>query len=531
MSHEVADRSPGDAPPGSVPKPARQIRRSAAEDSPPVPSRGSPPARGRCAVYHGNGYKSPRLILAGLLLAALTLAGCDALKGPELSLTADRTTISAGGHEYAVITATVYTKGSPAVGVEVEFSTETGSFSSSDDVASQYVATDSEGKATVQLFSPLTQGQTEVTATYSDEESGVDAVDRLTIVFGPPQAGNLPVDGRFHLECMFLNIGAFRTPKPDIEVPCNLSAQTSQGDILQVDSLNVFFLAEAGTLTTVADQLDYNVVYSVMGGHPEPVDVDPVSGEPSRTGSLGEEHNPRDGVVTLLAITAGTESWTDINGNGVRDENEPFEDIGEPFLDVDDNGEFDIGEEYWDSNGDGEWTGPNGQFDSDTFIGAQAKVIWTGPLAEAADAARLETNPVNTVLGDGGQMTISVWLLDERMNPIASFAENSDTMTLSDTSYNLAFNPDYEVLLDERLGMSFDSETGGILEFYYNSNCIQAAGCYQIGVSDAYGGTIEDPPLPYIVSVSLYTTPGPQLDDWPFQEQSWFVQNITGTTE
>jgi len=480
-----------------------------------------------------NYHRLIHLSLAGLLLTALSLPGCDALKGPDLSLEADRTTIAAGGHEYAVITATVYKKGAPAAGVEVEFDTEFGSFSSSEDVASQYVATDADGVATINLYSPMTQGQTEVTATYSDEESGLDAIDRLTITFGPPQAGNLPVDGLFHLECMFLNVGAFRTPKPDIEVPCTLSAQTTQGDILQVDSLNVFFLAEAGTLTTVAGETDYNVIYSVMGGHPEPEDVDPVSGEPSRTGTLGEEHNPRDGVVALLAITAGTESWTDINGNGMWDSDpmEPFEDIGEPFLDANDNGDFDIGEEYWDSNNDGEWTGPNGQFDSDTYIGAQAKVIWTGPLAEAADAARLETNPTNTVIGDGGQMTIDIWLLDERMNPIASFAENSDTLSLTDTSYNLSFNPDYEINLDERLGMRFDTETGGILEFHYNSGCIQAAGCYQIGVTDAYGGTVEDPPLPYTISVSLYTTPGPQLDDWPFQEQSWFVSNITGTTE
>ncbi len=48
---------------------------------------------------------------------------------------------------------------------------------------------------------------------------------------------------------------------------------------------------------------------------------------------------------------------------------------------------------------------------------------------------------------------------------------------------------------------------------------------------DAYGGTVEDPPLPYTISVSLYTTPGPQLDDWTIQEQSWFVSNIQGTTE
>jgi len=46
----------------TLPKPDRQIRRSAAQDTPPVPSRGSPRfARGRCAVYPVNGYASPNV--------------------------------------------------------------------------------------------------------------------------------------------------------------------------------------------------------------------------------------------------------------------------------------------------------------------------------------------------------------------------------------------------------------------------------------------------------------------------------------
>jgi hypothetical protein len=468
------------------------------------------------------------LVLAGITMVAL--AGCDALAGPELTLSADKTTISAGGHDYAELTATVLKKKTPASGQPVYFETEFGSFSATEEITSLSVATDADGLAVVRLYSPVDQGQTEVVATFEDEESGLDAVDRITITFGPPQAGNLPVHGRFQLECSHLNVGALRNPKPDIQVPCNLTAQTVRGDVLSVESLNVFYLAEAGTLATVYEEDDYNVIYSVQGGNSGPVDVEPAGGEPSRTGSLGETYNPRDGVVTLLAITAGTESWTDINDNGERDGSEPFEDIGEPFLDVNDNGTYDVGEDYWDTNQDGEHTGPNGQFDDDTMIAAQAKIIWTGELREAADAARIETDPVSTVLGNGDQMTLEVWLLDKHMNPIAAFLDAGDYMELTDTSYNLVFTPDYSVSLNERLGMRFDDSTGGIMEFYYNDGCTQNAGCYQVTAMDG-STSLEAPPLNFTISFTLYTTPGPQEFYWLNQEQSWFVQTITGTTE
>lgn len=469
--------------------------------------------------------------LALLGLTVVALAGCDALAAPKLTLSADRTTIAAGGHEHAEITATVLKKTVPAAGKTVTFETEFGSFHATMEVTSIDVTTDSDGLAVVPLYSSVDQGQTEVVATYEDEESGLDAVARITITFGPPQAGNLPVDGRFQLECSHLNVGALRDPKPDIIVPCNLTAQTVGGDVLSVESIDVFYLAEAGTLATIHGETDYNVVYSVQGGHSGPEDVAPVSSEPVRTGSLGEEYNPRDGVVTLVAITKGTESWIDSNQNGVRDSNEQHTPTVEPFLDTNDNGEYDPGEEYFDTNNDGEWTGDNGQFDGDTYIWTWTKVIWTGELREATDAARLETDSPSNVIGDGGQINLRAWLLDKHMNPIAAFSDPSDYLELSENSGNLEFNPDYNVSLEERLGMRFDNETGGIMEFYYNDGCSPQAGCYQITVYDGSPGYVEDPPIPFIISVNVWATPGPNVTDWVNQRTTNFVQNITGTTE
>lgn len=469
------------------------------------------------------------LALGGLAL--ILLSGCDALKAPELSLSADRTTISAGGHEYAEITATVLEKGKPANGAVVEFQTEYGSFSATEDITTREVTTGADGLAVVQLYSTVDQGQTTVTATFEDEND-LEATDNINIVFGPPQAGNLPVHGQFQLECTHLNVGALRSPKPAIKVPCNLTAQTVNGDALSVESMDVFYLAEAGILATVYDETEYNVVYSVQGGHAGPEDVAPTGGEPSRAGSLGEEFNPRDGVVTLVAITRGTESWTDLNGNGIRESNEPFGDgdTPEPFLDSNDNGQYDPGEEYFDSNGDGEWTEENGQFDEDTYIWTWIKVLWTGPLLEdPLNAARLETDSPTNVIGDGGQMNLRVWLLDKHMNPIAAFSDPTDYIELDDSSGNLEFNPDYSVPIHEQLGMSFNSETGGIMEFFLNSGCSNAAGCYQITVYDGSPGSVD--PSPFIITANIWTTPGPDLTDWLEQGSINFAQTVTGTTE
>lgn len=102
----------------------------------------------------------------------------------------------------------------------------------------------------------------------------------------------------------------------------------------------------------------------------EPRRIDPV------TGTL--TFNPRDNLVTLIAYARGAETFTDLNGNGTHDDGEPFVDTTEPFVDANDNGTWDPGEAFVDTNGNGRWDGKNGTFDSDTWIWAQERILWTG---------------------------------------------------------------------------------------------------------------------------------------------------------
>ncbi|HEY6004402.1 MAG TPA: invasin domain 3-containing protein [Anaeromyxobacter sp.] len=114
-----------------------------------------------------------------------------------------------------------------------------------------------------------------------------------------------------------------------------------------------------------------------------PFDVAPIAGEPfSDLGAPDacgvQVHNPRDGLVTIVAIADGEEAFFDSNGNGVYDLGEPFVDLGEPFVDQNDNGQWDPGEWFLDVNGNGAHDGPNGVWDAATKIWTQTVVVYTG---------------------------------------------------------------------------------------------------------------------------------------------------------
>jgi len=106
---------------------------------------------------------------------------------------------------------------------------------------------------------------------------------------------------------------------------------------------------------------------------------DPTRNEPRRTDPIrGTLNNPRDNLVTLIAVTSGEEGYTDVNEDGVYEEGEPFDDLTEPFVDSNDNGTWDADERWVDTNGNGQWDGKNGQHDAATLIWVQERILWTG---------------------------------------------------------------------------------------------------------------------------------------------------------
>jgi hypothetical protein len=112
----------------------------------------------------------------------------------------------------------------------------------------------------------------------------------------------------------------------------------------------------------------------------EPRRPDPIRIKPDNSGRY--ENNPRDNLVTMIAVTSGEEGFTDSNNNGLHDQGEDFDDLTEPFVDSNDNGTWDPDERFIDVDGNKTWTGKNDKWDPNTLIWAQEKLLWTGMPAE-----------------------------------------------------------------------------------------------------------------------------------------------------
>ncbi len=99
--------------------------------------------------------------------------------------------------------------------------------------------------------------------------------------------------------------------------------------------------------------------------------------DPLRTG-LNLTLNPRDNLVSMIAVTSGEEGFSDINNDGVHNDMEPYEDLTEPFVDNNDDGTWNEGERYLDTNNDGKWNGKNETWDRSGIIWVQERILWTG---------------------------------------------------------------------------------------------------------------------------------------------------------
>ena len=466
-----------------------------------------------------------RPLSLSVIAAVLLSVGCGA---PDLKLTADRLSISAGGIDFATLTALVLEGEDPkGGGATVSFTTTAGSFGTAAAAATtQDVSTSADGKAVLKLYSATTQGKANVTASYYDEPSGVTATDSLSITFGAPSGKNNPVDGKFRLSCDAVNIAALRSPTPDIKVTCTISAQSRSGTTIPASALKPTFMTEAGSITETDDYYSGKRVYlySPKGGNPTPKDVDRDSnlGEPGYTDKNGKARNPRDGLVTIVAVVDGEEAFTDTNGNGKHDDTEPFIDAPEPFLDMDDDDTWDPAEQYTDVNGNGKWDKANGKWDASTKIIAMYKILWTGALDSSTTTSKISGSGTSNAIKDGGQMDVTARLQDANKNPPAAFAANSDSLewALNAGSSDATTSDSTTVTLKNQLGFSFDTTASNERKRWKIIANSFTPTTYKITVSDYYPGDTVKTPVAFSVGVKAYLTPGPK-------ESGYYVNQVT----
>lgn len=365
-------------------------------------------------------------------------------------------------------------------------------------------------------------------------EPGVELSEAITLAFGPPPpvsagAGDVAsaggVDVHFAFACGADNIGALVSGRPDIVVPCRLVLEDGAGAPLPHTPVRLF--AEAGELldlpaTPDAPRAVFHVAPFPLTRYPVDVAPLPLEAAHARAGAGlipgALEQNPRDGLVTLLAVAHGAEAFRDLDGDGAWDDGEPFVDEGEPFLDVDDDGAYDPaidGPMCCDDNGNGAVDGPNGRWDGDVSLGRVAHVLWTGPIAEGAGRSAV-TGPA--VIAPGGTARLTLTAVDANFNPVAMLGDD-DGLELDTTGPIELAAPDIE--LGDRLGMVVvDAYPQAILGDgapAVTALVIDGVRAFSLDVTDARGGSCA--PATWTLAAEVRHSAGAELGGTAFAQR------------
>jgi hypothetical protein len=291
--------------------------------------------------------------------------------------------------------------------------------------------TDTQGTATVLLQSGDEVGVATVTARVTGTALSVSTP-------GTPIVGARVSDEGFVVSCEYVNMAANATetpPRLDLTTDCNAKLVDRFKNPVTL-ATSVTWYSEAGSIQSpvTTETSIARAVFSTAGKWP-PVPVSPAVSPMSEQNepSVGT-YNPRDMLVTLIAVTSGEEEFYDGSGvsNGVKDgkwnPGEWFVDVPEPFVDANDNQVFDPGEQFIDTERvdcatgtrqpkNGKWDGPNGCWDGDTMLWRPTHIVYSGfNTRESARWTLTSTLPVPYSVAKGGAATINVTVTDAYLN-------------------------------------------------------------------------------------------------------------------
>lgn len=331
--------------------------------------------------------------------------------------------------------------GLPLPGVTVSFELTTGSAAGCS-VAPTQAVSDQAGLVRTTLLTGESQGTASVKATVMGLTPATS--NSFIIAIGRPSAEKLLVS------CVRKTLGALQDPQPprrDQSTQCSASF-ADRNSVKPAYPLLVSWLAEAG-------QVDVNSMAAAGAGIATtsfatnadlPRATTPLVGEPSN-GSA----NPRDGFVTIVASMPGEEQFWDGTGGGLQngkwEPGEWFVDLPEPYVDSNDNGQYDNGEPFTDTDRvdcttkarlpkNNMWDGPNGCWDSNTQIWAPTHIVYSDSLVGGAQNTTyvqvtppFPTTPVPP--GDTSSHLVRMW--DSNFNRLSSDAIGASVLVLSGT--------------------------------------------------------------------------------------------------
>jgi hypothetical protein len=253
-----------------------------------------------------------------------------------------------------------------------------------------------KGQVQISLASGTLQGTAivSITATAGGQTKRVDVSSPIV---------GAKVSGRnVSIECTPRNVPALVDTdcirsRVDMPFKCTVTLGDRFSNVVGV-STTVKYQSEAGIVgtpptTPMFPSPDLGKATGTIGtvGGVLPLDVFPFPNEYSYSfedrchPGATSAHNPRDGIVSVIAMMAGEEGFIDKNGDGTYNPGEPFIDLPEPFVDANDNGVQDPGEFFQDLNSDRVWNPANGAWDATTTLWTETRVVYTGaPFAYTA---------------------------------------------------------------------------------------------------------------------------------------------------
>jgi hypothetical protein len=328
--------------------------------------------------------------------------------------------------------------------------------------------TASQGTATATVKAPR-QGFGTILFTVSFSSQGKEPSATTTIALAPSggPAANLS------FTCQHQNVGGFVHGRlTDIHVLCTATALDITGH--PIPNASVQTLSEAGTLSWHDDNAGVQeFVYTIRPDDAPPKDVNPLDstgkeqdicpstctsapfgsscqGEPCWTDPTGPTHNPRDGIATLIAAVPAQPG---------------IDSIGEPFVDINDNGVRDPGEPYIDYNGNGRYD-PGDGHSHPYMIWKTFRIIWSGSDAVTATGATGTPHDVFMILTktDATHASAELRLFDRNFNQLAADGPvNTDGIAWSATCSNggsISFGKGDQIMEQIDPGVLFAANTG-----------------------------------------------------------------------
>ena len=244
-------------------------------------------------------------------------------------------------------------------------------------------------------------------------EVGVSSISATLTVNGAVASHPIAVRGArpsasgFYFRCGRINLPVYTTTLQYETSACVVRLKDRDGNRVGIPT-PVSFATEAGAISAsaVTKAFDFNdptdpeegsvtVTFSSDLGNgfrpadtaplaadatqfPKPRGAEPSTGSNCTTASASCQ-NPRDQLVTIIAMVRGEEAFVDANHNGQYDTGELFVDQGDPFVDSNDNDIYDSASEvrFCGSSDCSAYHGPNGVWDSDRTLWVPTWVVFT----------------------------------------------------------------------------------------------------------------------------------------------------------